>query len=191
MATKNISLFGIFANEHDISDCVDDLRGAGFRNTDVSILHSENAGNKDLAHVKKTKAPEGTALGVILGAIAGGILGWFAGMGAINLPALIPFATAGPLISVLSGIGVGAVFAGIVGALTGYGIPEYEARRYRGRVRRGGVLLSVHCDSKDWEKAAKQILKRNGAQDVASTAEARADFGATRIPRSRTPAPHM
>jgi hypothetical protein len=66
-----------------------------------------------------------------------------------------------------------------------HGIPEYEAKRYEGRVKDGGILLSVHCDDRDWTLKAKQILQRTGAQDVASTAEASADWQKTDRPLPR------
>ena len=191
MATKNISVFGIYGNELDTADCIDELRSAGFRNTDVSILYSENAGNKDLAHEKNTKAPEGAAYGASSGAVVGGALGWLAGIGALAIPGLGPFIAAGPIMALLGGIGVGGAFGGITGALIGAGIPEYEAKRYEGRIRRGGVLLSVHCDNAEWEKNAREILDRTGAQDISSSSEAKADFGSSEVPRPRTPAPKV
>jgi len=54
----------------------------------------------------------------------------------------------------------------------GMGIPEYEAKRYEGRVKNGGILLSVHSDDSQWTKKAKEILQRTGAEDVSSTGEA-------------------
>ena len=51
---------------------------------------------------------------------------------------------------------------GLIGALVGMGIPEYEAKRYEGRVRDGGVLLSVHCDTSDEITRAKETLKNTG-----------------------------
>ena len=62
------------------------------------------------------------------------------------------------------------------GALIGLGLPEYEAKRYEGRIRRGGILLSVHCDDSEWTKKAKEILKQTGAENIAATNEAPADF---------------
>ncbi len=67
---------------------------------------------------------------------------------------------------------------GLTGALIGMGIPEYEAKRYEGRVKDGGILLSVHSDSSDETKRAKEILERTGAQDISSTGEARGDKNA-------------
>jgi hypothetical protein len=65
-----------------------------------------------------------------------------------------------------------------IGALVGMGIPEYEAKRYEGRVKEGGILVSVHCDDSDWVGKAKEILKRSGAEDISSAGEASADIKA-------------
>ena len=55
---------------------------------------------------------------------------------------------------------------GLVGALVGMGIPEYEAKRYEGRIKEGGILLSVHCDNSDWVGKAKNLLKETGATAI-------------------------
>jgi hypothetical protein len=86
----------------------------------------------------------------------------------------------------LAGAGVGGALGGVTGALVGLGVPEYEAKRYEGRVKSGGILLSVHCDDSEWTKKAKKLLERTGAEDVSSTGEAGADYGETDKPRSRT-----
>jgi hypothetical protein len=69
--------------------------------------------------------------------------------------------------------------------LIGMGIPEYEAKRYEGMIRNGGILLSVHCDSSDWEKRAKDLLHTTGAQDISSTSEAGADCAKSDKPKVR------
>jgi hypothetical protein len=71
----------------------------------------------------------------------------------------------------LAGAGVGGAVGGLTGALIGMGIPEYEAKRYEGRVKDGGILLSVHSDDSQWTRKAKEILERTGAEDVSSTGE--------------------
>ena len=85
----------------------------------------------------------------------------------------------------LAGVGVGGAVGGIAGALIGMGIPEYEAKRYEGRVKKGGILLSVHSDDSQWTKKAKEILERTGAQDVSSSGEASADFQKSDKPMPR------
>ncbi len=185
MAGKNTAVYGIFHNRVDVERAVDDLKAAGFRNTDISVLMQHNDGTKDFAAEKNTKAPEGAAAGATSGAVIGGALGWLAGIGALAIPGLGPFIAAGPIMGALAGVGTGGVLGGIVGALVGMGIPEYEAKRYEGLIKQGGILLSVHSDSSDWTRRAKDILERTGAQDVSSSGEAKADFENTDKPLPR------
>ncbi len=185
MAGKNTAAFGIYRDAAGVENAVDTLRAEGFRNTDISVLFPENEGTKDFAHEKHTKAPEGTAAGAGTGAVVGGGLGWLVGIGALAIPGVGPFIAAGPIMAALAGVGVGGAIGGIAGALIGMGIPEYEAKRYEGRVKEGGILLSVHCDSSEWTKKAKDLLKRTGAEDISSTGEASADFSKTDKPMQR------
>jgi Protein of unknown function (DUF3341) len=185
MSGKNTAVFGLYKNYAEVEQGVDALKAAGFRNTDISVLFPENVGTKDFAHEKHTKAPEGTATGVGTGAVVGGGLGWLVGIGALAIPGLGPFIAAGPIMAALAGVGVGGAIGGITGALVGMGIPEYEAKRYEGRVKEGGILLSVHSDDSAWTKQAKEILERSGAQDISSTGEASADFAKTDKPMLR------
>jgi hypothetical protein len=185
MAGKNTAAFGIYKTQAGAEQAVDALKQAGFRNTDISALLPKNEGTKDFAHEKNTKAPEGAATGAGTGAVIGGTLGWLAGIGALAIPGVGPLIAAGPIMAALAGAGVGGTVGGLTGALVGMGIPEYEAKRYEGRVKEGGILLSVHCDSSDWTKKAKEILERTGAEDVSSTGEASADFSKTDKPMPR------
>jgi hypothetical protein len=173
---KNTAVFGIYSNRTDAGNAIDLLKAAGYRNTDISVLFAENLGNKDFAHEKGTKAPEGAATGAGSGAVIGGALGWLAGIGALAIPGAGPFIAAGPIMALLSGVGVGGAVGGIAGGLIGAGMPEYEAKRYEGRIKSGGILLSVHCDDAEWTKRAKSILEETGAQDVSSAGESSADF---------------
>jgi hypothetical protein len=186
MSAKNRAVFGIYPSHSDTENAVTSLQAAGFRNTDVSILYPENQGTKDLAITRSTKAPEGTVAGAVLGAVLGGVMGWLIGAGMIAVPGLAMFVAAGPLMCALSGIGAGAVAGGLIGALIGLAAPEYEARRYEGRIRKSGILLSVHCDDADWVKTARMILQQTGAENISCTTEGKADFAASDRPRPRT-----
>src|SRR6201986_2354701 len=126
---------------------------------------------KEFAHQKATKAPEGTAVGVTTGGVVGAAVGLMAGLGALAIPGVGPLIAAGPIMGALAGLGIGGAVGGLVGALAGMGIPEYEAKRYEGRVKDGGVLLSVHCDSSQEVSRAKEILKATGAEDISSSGE--------------------
>lgn len=175
MDRKNTAVFGIYKDRSDVEKGVEVLKAGGFSNTDISALFPKNDGTKDFAHEKNTKAPEGATTGAGTGALLGGGLGWLVGIGALAIPGLGPFIAAGPIMAALAGAGVGGAVGGLTGALIGMGIPEYEAKRYEGRVKDGGILLSVHSDTSEEIKRAKEILERTGAQDISSTGEASAE----------------
>lgn len=175
MAGKNTAVFGIYRDRASVEQAVDALKAAGFRGEDISVLFPHNEGNKDFAMQKETKAPEGAAAGASTGAVVGGALGWLAGIGLLAIPGLGPFIAAGPIMALLAGAGVGGAVGGITGALIGLGIPEYEAKRYEGLIKEGGILLSVHSDDSDWTKRAKAVLEGTGAKDISSTGETRGD----------------
>jgi hypothetical protein len=184
--SRNTSVFGIYRDRPSVEEAVDTLRAAGFRNTDISVLFQENEGTKDLAHEKNTKAPEGATTGGILGGITGGVLGWLTGIGALaTIPGLGPLIVAGPIVAALAGVGAGGTFGGMIGALVGMGVPEYEAKRYEGRIKLGGALMSVHCDNDDWVKRAKDLLRRTGGEDIGSAGESGADFSISDRPMPR------
>jgi hypothetical protein len=171
MENKNKAVFGIYPSVSAAERAVDTLVQAGFRSSEISVLLPDQRGTRDFAHEKDTKAPEGTTTGVTAGGVIGGTLGVLAGIGALAIPGLGPFIAAGPIMGGLAGLGVGGAVGGLIGALVGMGIPEYEAKRYEGRLKNGGVLLSAHCDTSEQITRAKDILKSTGAEDISSAGE--------------------
>jgi len=172
MERKRTAVYGIYNDLEQAESAVDHLLASGFSNSDVSVLVADSESTREFAHRKATKAPEGTATGATAGGILGGALGLLAGIGALAIPGVGPLIAAGPIMATLAGVGAGGALGGIVGALVGVGIPEYEAKRYEGRVKDGGVLLSVHCDTSDEIARAKDFLKATGAEDISSAGEA-------------------
>lgn len=169
--SKNKAVYGIYNSTADAERAVDTLLRAGFSNNDISVLLPDDQSTREFAHKKDTKAPEGTTTGGIAGGVIGGTLGLLAGIGAIAIPGIGPFIAAGPIMGGLAGLGAGGAVGGVIGALVGMGIPEYEATRYEGRLKKGGVLLSVHCDTSDEIKRAEDLLKSTGAEDISSASE--------------------
>lgn len=153
---------------------VDALRANGIRSDDISLLFPDKQTTKDFAHEKNTKAPEGTATGATTGGVLGGALGWLIGVGSLAIPGVGPFIAAGPIMAALSGAAIGATVGGVAGALIGMGIPEYEAKRYEGKVHEGNILISVHAVNGDKVSEIKKIFKDAGAKDIASAGEASA-----------------
>ena len=166
------AVFCITKTEAQAETIVCQLREAGFANHEISVLFPDRRGTKDLAHEQHTKAPEGATAGVTTGGLLGGALGWLAGIGLLAIPGIGPFIAAGPIMASLSGAAVGAAVGGITGALIGMGIPEFEAKRYEGKIRDGNILISVHSESGEETLRAREIFKDYGGEDIATTKEA-------------------
>lgn len=165
------SVFCLAQDEAQASQIVGDLKDAGFSNNDISVLLPDKQSTREFAHEKHTKAPEGATTGAVTGGALGGVLGWLVGIGALAIPGVGPFIAAGPIMAALGGAAVGGATGGLVGALIGMGIPEYEAKRYEARLKEGRVLISVHSDSSDETRRAKDIFERHHAEGIASTGE--------------------
>jgi hypothetical protein len=166
------SVYGLAASDGQANTIVQSLTNAGFRLDDISVLFPDKASSRDFAHEKNTKAPEGAAAGGATGGVVGGALGWMAGIGLLAIPGIGPFIAAGPIMAALSGAAIGAAVGGLTGTLIGMGMPEYEAKRYEGKIREGRILISVHADNGEWATKAKQVLKSAGAEDIGSSGEA-------------------
>jgi hypothetical protein len=164
MACHDAAAFGIFTNIANAEAAIDGLTMAGFSNQDLSVLLSDKEEND-------TRASDGVTAGAGVGGVVGGALGLLAGIGALAIPGVGPFIVAGPIMASLAGLGVGGAVGGFVGALVGMGIPEFEAKLYDGRVKDGGVLLAVHCESSEGISKARDVLKAVGAEDVATCLE--------------------
>jgi hypothetical protein len=167
MAGKNTVIFGIYKSRTQAEHAVDRIAAAGFAHSNISVLLPHNRETGEIADEKNTEPPEGAATGVATGVILGGTFGVLAGIGAFAIPGAGPVIAAGPIIAALAGIGVGGAVGGVAGALIGMGVPEYEARRYESHLERGGVLLSVHCETSDEVSRAEDLLKHTGALDIA------------------------
>ncbi|QBB70152.1 hypothetical protein ELE36_07110 [Pseudolysobacter antarcticus] len=153
---------------------VERLKGAGFTNNDISALLPDKRGTKDFAHEHNTKAPEGATAGGIAGLGVGAALGWLAGIGSLAIPGVGPFIAAGPIMAALGGAAVGTAAGGVIGALVGMGIPEFEAKRYDAKIREGNILISVHTEDGKQRDLAKDIFKHAQADDISTGSEASA-----------------
>lgn len=148
------------------------LKAAGISSSQISVLLPDKSGTRDFAHEHHTKAPEGAVAGAGAGGVLGGTVGLLAGIGALAIPGFGPLIAAGPLMAALSGAAAGAAVGGLTGALVGLGIPEIEAKHYEGKIKGGNVLIAVHTEAADAQKAAEKALKDAGAKDVSSSSEA-------------------
>jgi hypothetical protein len=168
--------FCIASTVGQASQIVAGLRREGFDDDAISVLYSDKGTTRDFAHTTCTKAPEGAVAGAGTGGVLGAALGWFVGVGSLSFPGVGPFVAAGPILSALGGVGLGVTIGGIGGALVGYGIPEFEAKRFEGKVVGGGILVSVHVANGRDRRRAYDVFARHGAEDISVADEARADF---------------
>jgi hypothetical protein len=182
---KNTSVIGIYEDRTTIADAMGVLQKAGYRSADISVLTSDNQGSKDFAHEKHNKGAAGAGGGAAVGAVVGAAFAWLDSNQVVSVAGGGPLVAAGPWLAALAGAGCGGALGWIAGLLTGLGLTEYVAKRYAGRMRRGGILVSVHCDSPEWCERAKKTLKDTGARDISSAAEATADYGTTDKPTDR------
>jgi hypothetical protein len=178
------AVYCLIDSRQQAENIVEELKVEGFANDQISVLLPDNQSTRDFAYEQHTKAPEGAATGGVAGGVVGGVLGWLAGIGALTIPGIGPFLVAGPIVTALAGIGAGAAVGGLAGALIGLGIPEYEAKKYEEKIRRGNILISVHTDSLEDRETAEDIFERAGAEDVSYAEEAGAPRDRER-PRSR------
>ncbi len=184
---SNTSVLGIYPDRTTVADAVSVLCKAGYRLTDISVLSSDNSGSKDFAHESHTKALSGAALGAVVGALAGSALAWCIATEALHVTGMGVLVAAGAPLAALAGGGAGGALGWILGALAGMFRTEYVAKRFAGRIRHGGILLSVHCDTPEWCGRARKTLKDTGARHISSAAESAADFGTTDRPTERAP----
>jgi hypothetical protein len=189
--SRNTSVIGIYPDRTTVSDAISVLHKAGYRATDISVLSSDNQGSKDFALVKRTKALEGASAGAAVGAAFGAALAWYVSIQTGSIAVLAPLVAAGPVFAALAGAGAGGTVGWLVGLLGGTRVTEYVAKRYAGRIRRGGILVSVHCDSQEWCDRAKKTLRDTGARGISSASETSADYGTTDKPTERAPAAVM
>jgi len=166
------AVIGIVETVAQAESAVDALQGVpGIGINDISVLLPDRRASRDFAHEHHTKAPEGAVAGASAGGLLGGTLGLLAGIGAVAIPGIGPLIAAGPVLATLSGAAAGAALGGVSGALVGMGVPEIEAKTYEGKLRNGNVLIAVHTESSETQRAARDILRRAGAHDIDTTTE--------------------
>ena len=185
---RHTSVMGIYPDRTTVSDAISVLHKTGYRAVDISVLSSDNQGTKDFAHEKRTKAPLGAAIGGAAGAVVGAAVAWSVSGQIATITGPAALVAAGPVVAALAGAGAGGALGWIAGFLGGLRLTEYVAKRYAGRRRSSGILLSVHCDSPEWCDRAKKTLKDTGARNISSAYEAGADYGTTDKPTERAPA---
>ncbi len=171
---RAVSVYGVYSDRKDVEKTIGELKEQGFGSSDISVVFPNPDMSKEFAVEKSTKAPEGALAGGSTGLVIGGTLGWLAGIGTLAIPGIGPLLAAGPIVAAVAGAGVGSAIGGMAGALIGLGVPELEAKRYEEAIKKGRILVSIHCqDMREAEKARK-ALDDSGAKEIFLSGERKA-----------------
>jgi hypothetical protein len=173
--------FGLAKSEDQASSIINQLKGVGFPENDISVLLPDKTGNRRFAHVEHNKALEGAALGGGIGVVLGGVVSCLMGLGILAIPGVGPLVGAGPIIAALAGAGAAAVAGGVIGSIIGMRMPEFEAVQYQGKMDGGNILISVLTGDATERDHVRAIFNNAGS---VTAAEAVVDHAYGRLPGS-------
>jgi hypothetical protein len=174
------------SSERQAASIIDRLKSSGFGNSDISALLPDKTGKHDFGYERHTKAPEGAIAGAAAGGLLGLGIGWLFGHDWFWLPTFAPLVHAGPALSGLSAAAVLGCVAALVGAAFGCRRPEFEARRFEGKLCEGNILIAVHCQTRNAVRSAKKILREAGVRKISLMREAPAGRSLPDFPTART-----
>lgn len=167
------AVFGILPNREHTNRVVKALKLAGFTNADISLLFESKSGADRSMDEQTVEPRSGPATETETAPGSAGGLSWLGELGASDIAGVGSYTVAGPIrTAIVTGASVDAPTAGIVGALLGMGVPEFEAKRYEERVKAGNILISIHAEDTDERDKARGILVLGGGEDIAYTSEA-------------------
>lgn len=159
---------------------ITELQSAGVRNDDISVIFPHDEDTKGFAQNQLgIKEPETVMMGVGAGGFIGGTLGLLAGVGALAIPGIGPLIAVGPLVALITGAMTGAALGAVTTSLLTIGVPEHQAKHYEGRIKNGGLLISVHSEAAEEVARAHAIFEHAGAEDISSTTAPHQGLGAS------------
>lgn len=159
--TSSIAV-GVFQTREQADKAVDALFNAGFTTNEIGVVTRDGNVTSKSSKVAKNEAEDagtGAATGAALGAGVGGLIGL--GVLAGFIPVVGPALFAGTLGVLASNAAGGAAVVGVIGALTGWGVPEEHARHYESEVAAGRAVVTVNSEARIDE--ARAIMIRHGA----------------------------
>jgi uncharacterized membrane protein len=149
------SIVGLFDDVRNAHDLIRELIDIGVRSDDISLIMNSADGSPMIDERNSV------AIGAGVGGLGGLLVGWTA----IALSGIGPVIAAGWLATSLISAGVGAVTGGLIGGLTGVGVPDYRAEYYAEGVRRGGALVVVR-NAGDMADRVEAVMRTYGAVDI-------------------------
>jgi len=155
----NTVVVGIFEDRYEAEQAVDELEHSGFLHHDVgfAIRGQDAVEGGMITDAVGAKDGTGAVTGIATGAVAGGILGALA---SIIIPPIGPIVIGGMLATAAGFAGAGAAVGGLLGAMTGLGISEDEARYYEQQFKEGKAIVTVQAGERADDVV--KIIRRHG-----------------------------
>lgn len=163
-ATASETIVGVFENQQQAQQAVNDLRKQGYSDDQIGVV-SHNREQGSTATGSGTGAEEGAAIGAATGAGVGAL--WGLGILAGVLPGIGPAIAGGTLGILLSSAAAGAATAGIGGALMGLGVSDEDASYYENEFKSGRTIVTVRGGPKGGN--AQNVFNQYGAYNRATT----------------------
>ena len=158
----------IFDSHAEAERAVSELRTLGVQDTDLSII--AHHGGTTTATSGEGEITDEHHRNVLRGILGGGALGAGLGVAALAIPGVGPLAAAGAIAAsavpeaMAIGAGVGALTGTFNEVLTKHGVSHDDADYYGGRMKDGGVVVTVQGAGIDGERA-REVLYRNGGHN--------------------------
>ena len=164
---------GLFRDRDSVERAYRCVTQRGYDIGDVNVVMSEHtrhryfSGDSEVDTELGSKAAEGGKLGGPVGGTIGTVIpALIAAGGLLAFPAL--GFVGGPLAVALAAAGAAGATAGLIGALSDWGIPEERTRQYEAGIREGGILIGLKPRSAEDARYFEQQWNASGAQYVHS-----------------------
>ncbi|MEA5581096.1 ChaB family protein [Nodularia harveyana UHCC-0300] len=171
-AERTIS--AVFKAEKQIDQVIRRLLDRGVPRDHISILGKDFQSETRISGFisKKDVILGGLRTGAIFGSLFGSFLSLLTGVGVLFIPFVGPIVAAGPIGALLLGAASGAIAgsagAGLVSALTAWGMPEDQATIYQTRLQAGEFVLMAEVPS-DRQGEFQLLLESCRGEEIHTT----------------------
>lgn len=166
MVGHSPAAYGMYPHDVALNEVVHTLNGAGFINENICMMLSPT-------HPIATIVREASFLNTEREATAAtaGLIGWLSEFGAVVIPTVGFFIRSQSFFHALVATKGSQALCGNSGALVSLGLSERDAERYENQLHDVGVLVYVSCPESAKTDWAAELLRRTGAEEVASVEE--------------------
>lgn len=161
-ATRTL-IVSVFDDRLQAEAAVDELENAGFNAEDVGFALRGADINRGgtVTDAVGVKDASGAAVGAVTGGVVGTVFGAAA---ALLIPGVGPVLAGGILASSLGYAAAGVAVGGLLGAMTGAGLTEEEAKYYDQEFQSGRAIVTVRSSTRD--RVAVEVLRKHGGYDM-------------------------